>query len=134
MPRTKYPIFKCLHRSQKGFTLVELLIVIAILGIIAAVVVPNIGKFTEKGYVEAANAEIDAITTAAMGYYLSTNSTCPPDGTAGVTALVDGGYLSKTPVNTYTLSECNVILGVPGGRFATHIAWDDTGKHWIESP
>ena len=128
MPRTKYPIFKCLHRSQKGFTLVELLIVIAILGIIAAVVVPNIGKFTEKGYVEAANAEVDAISTAAMGYYLDHDS-CPTT----VAALVTDGYLSKTPVNTYTLSECNVILGVPGGRFVGHITWDGTGKHWIES-
>ena len=129
MPRTKYPIFKCLHRSQKGFTLVELLIVIAILGIIAAVVVPNIGKFTEKGYVEAANAEVDAISTAAMGYYLEEDK-CP----ATVTLLVGGGYLSKTPVNTYTLSDCNVATGTAEGRFKEHISWNTTGKHWEETP
>jgi len=128
MPRTKYPIFKCLHRSQKGFTLVELLIVIAILGIIAAVVVPNIGKFTEKGYVEAANAEVDAISTAAMGYYLD-HDTCPTT----VAALVSEGYLSKTPVNTYTLADCNVDTGTAAGRFAGHISWNTTGKHWDES-
>jgi len=128
MPRTKYPIFKCLHRSQKGFTLVELLIVIAILGIIAAVVVPNIGKFTEKGYVEAANAEVDAISTAAMGYYLDYD-TCPTT----VGALVTNGYLSKTPVNTYTLSDCNVASGEAAGRFVDHISWNSTGKHWSEA-
>ncbi len=45
MPKTKYPIFKCMHRGEKGFTLIELLVVIAILGIIAAVVVLNITGF-----------------------------------------------------------------------------------------
>jgi prepilin-type N-terminal cleavage/methylation domain-containing protein len=130
MPRTKYPIFKCLHRGEKGFTLVELLIVIAILGIIAAVVVPNIGKFTEKGYVEAANAEVDAISTAAMGYYLDHDS-CP----ATVAALVSEGYLSKSPVNSYAFAtdECYIETGTAAGRFAGHISWNTTGYHWDES-
>lgn len=67
MPKTKYPIFKCLHRGEKGFTLIELLIVIAILGILAAVVVPNLGKFMGKtgtAQTAAAKTEWDNVQTA----------------------------------------------------------------------
>lgn len=82
MLKTKYPIFKCLHRGQKGFTLIELLIVIAILGIIAAVVIPNLGRFMGRGKVEAANTEAHNVQTAVTACMVENNwNTC--NGTVG---------------------------------------------------
>ena len=51
-------------KSQKGFTLIELLIVVAILGILAAVVIPNVGRFLGRGEDEARRAEFHDVTTA----------------------------------------------------------------------
>jgi type IV pilus assembly protein PilA len=52
--------------GQKGFTLIELLVVIGILGAIAAVVVPNVGKFIGRGKTEAYATELHDIQTSVM--------------------------------------------------------------------
>jgi prepilin-type N-terminal cleavage/methylation domain-containing protein len=52
--------------KEAGFTLIELLVVVAILGALAAVAVPNIGKFINKGKTEAYATELHNIQLATM--------------------------------------------------------------------
>ena len=51
-------------RGEKGFTLIELLIVVAILGVLAAVVIPNVGRFIGRGEQEAKDTEFANIQAA----------------------------------------------------------------------
>ncbi len=54
------------HYGKKGFTLIELLVVVAILGVLAAVAVPNVGRFIGKGKSESYATELHNIQTATM--------------------------------------------------------------------
>jgi type IV pilus assembly protein PilA len=52
--------------GEKGFTLIELLVVVAILGVLAAVAVPNVGRFINRGKTEAYETELHNLQTATM--------------------------------------------------------------------
>ena len=59
--------------GEKGFTLIELLVVVAILGVLAAVAIPNVGKFLGQGHKEAASTELHNIQTATMAAMADTH-------------------------------------------------------------
>jgi prepilin-type N-terminal cleavage/methylation domain-containing protein len=67
-------IIRQFRYGQKGFTLIELLVVVAILGALAAVAVPNIGKFVGKGKSEAYETELHNIQTAVMAMLTESNT------------------------------------------------------------
>lgn len=55
--------------SKKGFTLIELIVVIAILGILAAILIPQFVGFQDKARVKAAVSEAASVATAIDAYY-----------------------------------------------------------------
>jgi type IV pilus assembly protein PilA len=81
--------------NQKGFTLVELLIVIAIIGILAAIAIPQFSSYRQRGYNTAAKADVKNAYTAAQAYF-SDN----PTGTPTLANLNAYGYTQTASVST----------------------------------
>lgn len=56
-------------RGRKGFTLIELMIVIAIIGILAAIAIPQFVTYRQKSYNTEAKAELKSFYTACQAYF-----------------------------------------------------------------
>lgn len=91
-------------RKRKGFMLLELIIVVAIIGILAAVAMPNLVGFTDEAKVARIQSDLSAIGTAAEVYY--TKKGTYPESTA---VLVSENLLKSEPQPpdkvTYTINK-----------------------------
>jgi type IV pilus assembly protein PilA len=100
----------------KGFTLVELMIVIAVTGILSAIAVPNYIGYRNKTFCAAAEVDANSIAIALADYFsTSTNATI----TGGMESL---GYPSLSHDNTGT------VASVEAGRSITISVTDGSGQ------
>ncbi len=86
-------------RQNKGFSLVELMIVVAIIGILAAIAIPNFVAMQSKSKRAEVPGNVDAIKTAELSYDASFDQFIPT-GTAPRTA-VDKNQVSWTATTSF---------------------------------
>lgn len=100
------------RRFQAGFTLIEIMVVILILGLLATIVVQSLKGATDKAKRTKAEADVSEIKTALDRYYLDNGYY--PTSDQGLTALVSaptggrqpanyeqGGYIEKVPLDPW---------------------------------
>ncbi len=58
------------RKTEEGFTLIELMIVIAIIGILAAIAIPQFSAYRQRSYNSAAQADLRNAATAQEAYYV----------------------------------------------------------------
>jgi type IV pilus assembly protein PilA len=100
-------IQKLTKRNQKGFTLIELMIVVAIIGILAAVAIPAFSRYQAKAKTSEGSINLAAIATSEIAYQAEfdtyTNCTWSPAAKPGKglkTAWADQG---KAPTSFTTI-------------------------------
>ncbi|WP_227765939.1 type II secretion system protein GspG [Zhaonella formicivorans] len=84
--------FRKLLKDEKGFTLIELMVVVVIIGILAAIAVPAFSNSSDKAKVSKAKADLRTLESALAVYYAENNFY--PNS---LNDLVTGKYIKRLP-------------------------------------
>ncbi|HGL4942041.1 TPA: pilin, partial [Neisseria gonorrhoeae] len=126
-----------MNTLQKGFTLIELMIVIAIVGILAAVALPAYQDYTARAQVSEAILLAEGQKSAVTEYYLN-HGTWPKDNTsAGVASAseIKGKYVQKVEVNngvvTATMASSGVNNEIKGKKLSLWARRQNGSVKWF---
>lgn len=93
-------IARALHKrtkGDKGFTLIELIVVIAVLGVLATLIIPKVVGVKSDAETKAMQANEKIIRNALERYYLEHDETYPNELEALEGGYLEEGYFDKTP-------------------------------------
>lgn len=119
------------RNRANAFTLVEILIVVVILGILAAIVIPQFTKASESAVRSTLKSQLQTLVSQIELYRVRNRGTYPEIGDGqsnnGWGDLIDEGYIKTEPLNAY-VGMTNLVTG---DNTAMAIARDDATSGWV---
>lgn len=108
--------------NAKGFTLIELIMVVVIIGVLASIAIPKFGNTKEKAYVAGMKADLRNLVTAQEAYfaeyvtYASSTASLNYNVSTGnsvnlISITATGTGWSATASNTGTAHTCGIFIG-----------------------
>jgi type IV pilus assembly protein PilA len=105
----------CKFKGQKGFTLIELMIVVAIIGILAAIAIPNFMQYQAKSKQSEAKTNLGGIYVSEVAYFGEQNAFSGVFPTIGFVVASTGSQRYS-----YTVDGTNVLAGTTVGACSTY--------------
>ena len=106
-----------MKKTQQGFTLIELMIVVAIIGILAAIAIPAYQDYTKKAQASEAFALLDGLKTSLGEHYHEYGNFS--GYSIPIAANTDGKYVGSIAIGTQTATELELIANLTAGSFST---------------
>ncbi|ENT0875447.1 prepilin-type N-terminal cleavage/methylation domain-containing protein [Neisseria gonorrhoeae] len=126
-----------MNTLQKGFTLIELMIVIAIVGILAAVALPAYQDYTARAQVSEAILLAEGQKSAVTEYYLNNGEWPANNGDAGVASAseIKGKYVKEVKVKngvvTAQMASSNVNKEIQGKKLSLWAKRENGSVKWF---
>ena len=105
--------------AKRGFTLIEILIVVVILGILASIVIPQFTNAADEANNAGVRTQLQTLRSQ-VELYRAENGEYPDLSANGWTPLINGGYLPGPPKNPLTGSSSFGNAATDGWKFGSY--------------